>query len=996
MANAYSHLHNYAQDLYTPHFDLIGQVLQYKQGKLDKNRSKLQNLSDKLALTDVAKEEDQEYLEQRLGQAVDIANKYAALDLSNDGLANDLIGKLTTVVDENVKNAVLSTRVFRAEQKDWAKLEEEEPEFFNAGNKRYAQQGANNWLNDGTVGQKYNGGGGVIRYDDYHKRWQEAIPDIAKYLGAEYSVQENGQGIFIDNVTKTQVERSKLSSAMDEILGEKGMQQQAISAWNKYDGRDPNEIKAEYDAYLAPKVARVTRDIKTLKNIIPGTQDKVLKAKYEAQLKDLTASRNSYKSNSFDELAKRGERGIESAYQKMFSEGEKEGLLHVYAYTPREISRVADDNHVKTLNFQEKVRHNLQTEATALAKAGGGKKGSGLQQYDKNGNPTVVVAGEGFTKAEDKVSDLTATQTENAEGFSALKSVVGNLSHAELIGIGSQLDNADLGKSSVTVNVGGEAKKIEFFTKDINGNYVSNGNRAKLLEFKSKTWEDSSYERKYKKILKGGVKAMQLKLSEEVKLQPDFLSEVPVVGKRVVRTGGTDEEPIYGVETMSQDDATSYFQGLLLKKESGEMTAEEQLTLDMQVYNLLASDSALEDQDATAIFAAMRQEMVPKIGFEAFNQIATSAQDLRDVHNDLRRNKDYYGSIDHRLYEGLNAAAETMPGSTFGVMKTARDLWLSVSGGLTDLLENEEYELSDMGLWDSESSGQTVEGATRGLYSDLHNIKDDGGLVNPIKYAISETDSRYAAIADYLEGQTGKAPSGAISLSAEANTGQEDFSGNVHFSYKESGKEGGLIRSYDDEGDSGAEIFAPIPGSVLAQYNLPIISKADTRYKGSDGDNALKVPLGSSELEKPMLRRINAELKKEGRSLVMYDMDNVNATLDAANAISPERKLQAANAMKGYLKGGYSFELASNDMDRQYNMVLYQDGVKEPIYAFPLDRDFTDSELADFMDAEAHYYKQAVFSSYVNNEILESQVIGALDAAVVDVETILNQAIKPN
>ena len=35
MANAYSHLHNYAQDLYTPHFDLIGQVLQYKQGKLD-------------------------------------------------------------------------------------------------------------------------------------------------------------------------------------------------------------------------------------------------------------------------------------------------------------------------------------------------------------------------------------------------------------------------------------------------------------------------------------------------------------------------------------------------------------------------------------------------------------------------------------------------------------------------------------------------------------------------------------------------------------------------------------------------------------------------------------------------------------------------------------------------------------------------------------------------------------------------------------------------
>ncbi len=44
------------------------------------------------------------------------------------------------------------------------------------------------------------------------------------------------------------------------------------------------------------------------------------------------------------------------------------------------------------------------------------------------------------------------------------------------------------------------------------------------------------------------------------------------------------------------------------------------------------------------------------------------------------------------------------------------------------------------------------------------------------------------------------------------------------------------------------------------------------------------------------------------------------------------------------------------------------------------------------MDAEAHYYKQAVFSSYINNEILNSQVMGALDAAVIDVETLLNQA----
>jgi hypothetical protein len=946
-----------------------------------------------MAMTDMAKEEDQDYLNQRLGQAVEIANKYAALDLSNDGLANDLLGKLTTVVDDNVKNAVLSTRVLRAEQKEWAELKKNEPEFFNAGNKAFAMQGASEWLNDGTVGQKYNGGGGVIRYDDYHARWQEAIPDIAEYLGAEYSVQENGVGIFIDNVTKTQVERSKLSSAMDEILGEKGKQQQAINAWNMYDGRNPDEIKAEYDAFLAPKIERVNRDIKSLTTLIPNTSDKVLKANYESQLKSLKASRNSYKSNSFDELSKRGQNGVTSAYQTMYSESEKEGLLHVYSHGPREVKRAADDNHVKTLNFQEKVRHNLQTEAAAKAK---GKRSGGLVEYDENGMPTVINSGDGFVDPDSLPSDITAWENAETQGYDALKSVVGDLSRAELVDIGSQLGDANLSESSVTVNIGGVPTKIEFLERDINGNYINNGKRAKLLEFQSKTWNDSPFEKKYKKLLTSGVKEMQTKLAEEVKIQPDFFEYLPVVGQRVVRTGGTDEDPIYGVEAMSQEDATAYFQGLLVKKSNGEVTADEQLTLDMQVYNLLASDSTLEDQDASAIFSSMRQEMVPKIGFEAFNQIATSAQDLRDVHNELRNNKNSSATANSRegrsvgnslrirnQYNEQDMEGNYMPGTTtaYNVLN-----WFKET-----LFDNARYELSDLGIWDSEAEGYSIADRQDALYDNLREVRGTDGAVSPKKYTISEKDSRYESIADYLEGHTGKAPSGAISFSSEVNSSGEDYSGNVNFSYKESGADGELVSSYDADqgGDMGQE---PLPGSVLANYNFPIVSKSRSRYDGSEGNDALKVKLGSSAIEKPMLDRVNKQLASEGKTLVMYDMKNVNATLQAANAISPERKLQAANAMRNYLKGGYSFELASNDVDRQYNMVLYQNGVKEPIYAFPLDKDFNDQELSKFMDAEAHYYKQAVFSSYINNEILNSQVMGALDAAVIDVETLLNQA----
>jgi len=981
LANAYSQLHNYAQDLYTPAFNLIGQVLQYKQGKLDANRIKLQSLNDNLSIVDVAKEEDKQYVTNRLNTARDIANQYAALDLSNDGLTNDLIGKLSTVVDDKMKNAVLSTKIYRSEQQAWAKLKEDSPELYNPGNQRFAMQGANTWLADGEAGTKYNGGGGVIEYDDYHARWRESIPDIAKYLGAEYLVQENGVGIFVDNVTKQEVERSKLSAAMDDILGDKGRQQQMISAWNRYDGADPADIKKEYDSYLAPKMEQADRTIKSLTDLVSKTSDPTLKAQYKNSLDSWKARKNSFNSNSFDALASSGPNGVRTAYQTMFSDQEKENLLYVYSYDERDVKRAVDDNHVKTLDFQEKVRHNLATEANDRSK-NKGKKG-GLVEYDENGMPTVIVSGQGGVNTESQLSDLTIAQKQQYEGFDDLKSVVGNLSGAELVDIGGQLDGVDFSGDSITVKVRGEDKVIDFLVKNAAGEYVDNGNRAKLMSFQTKSYYDTPYEVAVKKDIKEGVATLQTKLSDEYRANPEFFSEMPVLNKRVVRVGGTDDSPTYATETIAdQAEATKYFEGLLVKKNNGTLTKEEQVSLDMQMYNFLISDSETGDQKSRQVYVTMRQDLVPKIGYEAFNEMA-GAGGYRGMRSSFQAQRGRKG----------DPKSVTLSNSTLGyAWEESKNILSDVWSGLGEPINNARYELSDMGSWDSESGGEAVQSTYVEIMRKIDLQREVGSVVSPVEYTLSKEDSRYEAIAAQLKSQTGFEPTGGIRLSAEADPSGASFSGNVNYAFT-SGK--GTESSPTVEVDSfGDETYEPIEGSILAQYNFPIVSRAQSAYRGEQGGDAIKVNLGSSKIEGETLKRVNRDLSKQGLGLVMHDLNNTMATLNAAESISKERKVQAAVAMKDYLSGGYTFSLESNDVDKHYNMVMSKGG--KVLYTHPLDRDFTEESLSNFMMADVHYYKQAVFSSYINSEILGSQVDGVLDNAISGVDDVLNQVIAPN
>ena len=72
MANAYSHLGNYEQEVYTPDLKNIERALNYKQGKLDYNRAALQKAyDDTIGSLDLLKDEDKQYATERVAAVTD-------------------------------------------------------------------------------------------------------------------------------------------------------------------------------------------------------------------------------------------------------------------------------------------------------------------------------------------------------------------------------------------------------------------------------------------------------------------------------------------------------------------------------------------------------------------------------------------------------------------------------------------------------------------------------------------------------------------------------------------------------------------------------------------------------------------------------------------------------------------------------------------------------------------------------------------------------------
>lgn len=383
MASSVSQLNNYSNfSLFSfDNADLLMKGMLMKQGAIDENRSKLQQLSDQVTNFSVAKDVDRKYLEERLTQTKDIINQYAGGDLSNPNLMNQLVSKFEDVVDDKVLNAVASTSIITREDKEW-EAKKGTPEY-NEKNRAFALQNRKKYLEDQNVGTEYAGGGGFIKYTDNNatlmsKEAQETLKNLG--INAKWVQREDGGGYFdFINTYEGTADVQRLNEAVKAIIGQDGFKQMQIDGWARYgDMQDPNtveQLRNDYNQTFQNDLERLEEDRKHLMIAVEAEKDENKKKQYQDQLEITNESIEArQKDADFDKVVANpdgtiNESAYKNAYTTLHTYNEVGRLTAIQFQKPRLVEEKIDNSKLEVKKYQlqldqfdETMRHNVTME----------------------------------------------------------------------------------------------------------------------------------------------------------------------------------------------------------------------------------------------------------------------------------------------------------------------------------------------------------------------------------------------------------------------------------------------------------------------------------------------------------------------------------------------------------------------------------------------------------------------------------------------------------
>lgn len=385
MANAYSLLNNFDEKIFSPDINLINTVLQTKQSKLDNNRLKIEQALSEVENLDLIRDVDKQYAANRLNKVNSIVDKYANMDLSSSNLTRSLTADISQVMDDKVKSALISTKIYRGEQEKWAEFSQKNPDKYSQANHAYAMRGADSWLNSQELGQSYNGGGGIIEYTDFKANLNEKLPKALEKVGIKTVINDFGERIFLDNeksismqqaIDKVQeISGGKVEQIARQILGDKDYQQMQINAWNDYGrGQDVDKVRSAYKSYVQNEKQSLQTTLKEYQDLLKTPEYQNNPDEKEKLESVVNALKN--RVNSKDDLLNNtANKSFSEMSFTMYEGSFMEGVKNTYQMEPTLLERKVQDNKyaLKTLEHlfemeEIEARNSFENKSTSKSK----------------------------------------------------------------------------------------------------------------------------------------------------------------------------------------------------------------------------------------------------------------------------------------------------------------------------------------------------------------------------------------------------------------------------------------------------------------------------------------------------------------------------------------------------------------------------------------------------------------------------------------------------
>ncbi len=624
--NAYSIIHNYGEPTYSPDFNFINAALSSKQTALNNNRQKLNNAYDQFAALQVRKDIDQEYIEERLQKIIGLNSQYHSMDLSDDNFASQVLGNVTQLLDDKVKNAITATKRMQAEDQEWEEARKNPKANYAEINERYAKamSDRSRYLNSEVTGDQYLGGANFIEYTDYRKMLADKMPQLAEKLKAKWIETGPGEGYFKSLDTYEGVTPDKIRSALSTILGEKELKQMEIDAWGRFGDLDNSQIEELNKSYYQPTIEKYSEKLAKTRNALKTTTNEEEKKVLQEQIQYLENSVSTLNSKSDTKVTDANKKSV---YTEIFKQNFADNIVETYSGV-NWVDRKIDETHARSVEFGQKLKmdaHRVKMDKADLELKVRKQEFEEKKKPDEGDELYLTKTPLRYSDVDGVLSQKFQTEDKARKDFSSLFGALPAMSdYADLKQKFNQLPEL--------VKKAQQTGKPAYFS--FNGKQVelTDENIKKLNNFRDEVLDESVSDKMLNTWANTTLRASTYKLAKLVANSKEF------GGK------GSDINPyglpnyawkVVGGKVVPTKEGTHYHTHLLNKvgKEGFEsLTKDEEATLGLyHMTSVLASQRlGLTESQKRVFFEAQRKKAIFDYGMtsQEFKKIGTGVEDV--------------------------------------------------------------------------------------------------------------------------------------------------------------------------------------------------------------------------------------------------------------------------------------------------------------------------------------------------------------------------------
>lgn len=416
MASAYSIARTYNEFVPPVDLQLFASALAQKQQQFDTNYAMIQAQIE--MPIDIIKEADQKYYADRMKSIVDELNSYGKIDLSSSSVARQVSRHVGQVIDDNVRNAVTSTRIKREFDANMEALKKSNKEAYNAINEMHALKGFKEYMENDNVGEmlkpiQY------VEYRDVQGKMNKLLMESFKLWG-ETEIQSATEDPW--TFLETKVKGLKKEQIRQHVLANLDANDRAqleINGWYNNGLSTPERSQEVLNEYISVRNENIDYAIEQLtksKQDATKTQKKYIDNQIEIFNRD--------KENNKQVLEKLKTPEQIGAYMEM----EKMITGFQEMYQEREVSRKYTPNQA----YANRMRYNLDLDKFKLSAMEYELKRQqyedsltlpdtdAIQPNDMSGQELVGLFGKTIQAAQEVDSSIDAALTKNglsSEGY---------------------------------------------------------------------------------------------------------------------------------------------------------------------------------------------------------------------------------------------------------------------------------------------------------------------------------------------------------------------------------------------------------------------------------------------------------------------------------------------------------------------------------------------------------------------------------------------------